>query len=253
MAYPPLPSRIGLPSGWRNERPRVPSRPAAASPAPCPGSGCGPCWRMARPALGLLVLLLAALLPVTAPALARPSLAPEEARALVADTTRALLAAIDADREGMKQDPERAYAVVRRIVLPHVDLERISRLVLGKYWRRASPAQRRRFTEAFYRLVVRTYATAVLELEVREIQYLPLRVHREGQEVTVRTLVPRSAGTPVSLNYRLRADAEDWKLVDVTVEGVSLVGTYRASFGSQMRTLGLDGLIRRMEEKLSQG
>jgi phospholipid transport system substrate-binding protein len=167
----------------------------------------------------------------------------------VRKTTDELFRAIRSDGS-VQVTSDHAQDLVDRIVIPHVDLPTISRLVLGKYWRRANADQQHRFTQALHQLLLRTYATAVTATDIDNVEYLPNRVHKAGKDVTVRTIVPRPGTKPISMNYRLRRRGHDWKLVDMVVEGVSLVSTYRSTFGAQIRDKGIDGLIETMNERL---
>ncbi len=174
---------------------------------------------------------------------------PNGAVDLVKESTRRLLEAIDRDRASIEQDPARARRLVEQFVLPHVDMLRISRLVLGRHWRNAAPPQQTLFVDAFKVLLVRTYATAVTEYLRSDINYLTPRLHRNKMEVTVKTEVSRPSGPPTVVNYRMRRSGHTWKVVDVVIEGISLVATYRNAFGVRVRRDGLDQLINDIIEK----
>lgn len=167
---------------------------------------------------------------------------------LVRETTDSLLRAAAAERDAIARDPAHAHALIERIASPHVDYEAIARGVLGKNWRRASADQRHRFVRQFRHLLVRTYATAITEYAGAEISYLPARMRAGGREAVVRTSVPRG-GAGLSVSYRLRRDGDAWRIRDVSIEGVSMVATYRSNFASQMRSGGLEGLIERLEAR----
>lgn len=181
--------------------------------------------------------LLAGLLSVV------PAYAGEDAEVLVRDTSDRMLAALQAEHETLSAHPERIYDLVSEIVLPHFDFERISRWVLGKYWRQATSAQRTRFTEEFRVLLVRTYATALNEYNDQVITYLPSTPGSSPGEVTVRTEVEQPGGFPIPINYDLYSKDGEWKVYDVIIDGVSLVTNYRTSFASEIRQGGLDKLI----------
>jgi phospholipid transport system substrate-binding protein len=134
------------------------------------------------------------------------------------------------------------------IVGSRVDFSRVSSLVLGKYWGRATPEQREAFSREFKRLLVRTYATTFLELEDWEIRFLTFPPGAGDTDVTVRTEVIHPAGPPVGVVYRLRRDQDGWKAYDVVIEGISLVTNYRSSFAREVRRYGMDRLIERIAE-----
>lgn len=195
---------------------------------------------------GLAMLAAGLSAPGTAVA-APPDL--DGAMLLVRDTTERLLRAVAADTE-LAQDPSRTMALVHEVVSPHVDLQRSAQWVLGRHWARASEAQRARFVEEFQHLLMRTYATAVAENPSVQVEYLPSRPTRRAGEAVVRTrIVPGGSAPPVAVHYRLHGDAQGWKVFDVSIEGISLVTTYRASFSQRVKLRGLDGLIEDMAAK----
>ena len=190
--------------------------------------------------LGMLILLLC-----SGSALAATNSDPA---ALVKDTSERMLEVLRERRAQLQDEPELIYGLVEDIVLPHFDFTRMSRWVLGKYWRKATPEQRRRFEKEFRMLLVKTYATSLLEFVDDEFRYPPLRVGKAAKKVTVRTDVLRSGAAPVRIEYRLFRGKKGWKAYDVLVEGVSLVANYRSSFAEEIRQKGLDGLITRLVE-----
>ena len=170
---------------------------------------------------------------------------------LVRATTEALFTAIDDNRVAIDEDPARVYALVENIVMPHVDLPRISRWVLGKEWRRATPPQRERFMGEFRVLLVRSYATAVSQNTDVAITYLPVRLKRGGEDATVSTRIRTRSEQPLDITYRLYQAEAGWRLYDVVVAGVSLVATYRSTFRAEIKRVGIDGLIEQLAAKNS--
>ncbi len=165
---------------------------------------------------------------------------------LVRATANTVLSQVVARKQELKQHPGRIYELIERDAVPHFDFERMSRLAVGRYWRRATPEQKAAFIEAFKQLLMRTYATALLEYSDQPIQYLPLRRSRRADEAMVMTRVDNN-GQKVPINYRLHRGRDgEWRVYDVIVDGVSLVSNYRSSFVSQIRRYGMDGLIERL-------
>ena len=158
-------------------------------------------------------------------------------------TANHMMSAISTERETLGKDTARLHALVEKILIPHVDFERMSRWVLGKHWRRANNAQRQKFTHEFKMLLIRTYATAMLEFSREEIDFLPVRGGNKASEVVVRTAVRRSTQPPIPINYSMHLKDGQWKTYDVTIDGISLVSNYRSSFASELRRVNLNQLI----------
>lgn len=169
----------------------------------------------------------------------------DSAEALVKSTTDNVLHILEKEREVIQKDPGRIYGIVDEYIIPNFDFERMSQRVLGKFWLRATKDQQDRFQAQFQTLLVRTYATALREYSNQKVEFLPSRPRGDG-EVSVRTQIVQSGGPPISIDYELRKNSEQWKVYDVTIEGVSLVINYRSTFASEIRSNGLDALIERL-------
>lgn len=171
---------------------------------------------------------------------------------IVQDTSARMIDALRTNRETLRRDPNRLYGLVDQIVLPNFDFELMSRWVLGRAWQQATPDQRRRFTEEFRTLLVRTYAKALLEYSDEEIRVLPLPNAADGNDVTVRTEVRPKTGQPIQINYSMQLKENAWKVYDVIVDGVSLVTNYRSTFASQIRSSGMDAVIADLRQRNAQ-
>ena len=172
---------------------------------------------------------------------------------VIQDTSARMLDALRQNREELRRDSSRIYALVNQIVLPNFDFELMSRWVLGRSWQQATPEQRRRFAEEFRTLLVRTYAKALLEYSDNDIRVLPQANTAAGSgETTVRTEVQPRTGSPIPINYSMHLNPDGWKVYDVTVDGVSLVINYRSTFASQSRSNGLDTVIADLQQRNAQ-
>jgi phospholipid transport system substrate-binding protein len=142
--------------------------------------------------------------------------------------------------------------LVKGIVKGVFDFRKMSRLVLGKNWRRAKKAERTRFVKAFRQLLIRTYSNALAEAAgmVKNIKYSSTR--RNARRTTVHSKVYRQNNSaPVNIDYVMykRKRRNKWKVYNVIVEGVSLVTTYRTEFGRDIRRMGINGLIGKINRK----
>ncbi len=171
------------------------------------------------------------------------------AQELVKQTADRVLDAIRDDRAAFERRPKAVYELVEEVVFPHVDFENMARWALGKYWRRADEEQREQFVREFRTLILRTYATALMEYRDQEIVYLPMRGEELGTDVTVRTEIRQQGGPPVPVNYRLHRVADTWKVYDLSIDGISLLTTYRSSFSTQIRQQGLHAFLNKLAER----
>jgi phospholipid transport system substrate-binding protein len=171
-------------------------------------------------------------------------------QALVKTASDEMLAALKTNKEDIEADSTKIYPLVESILLPHFDFEKMSKLALGKNWRVATDAQQARFIEEFRLLLVRTYATALLEYSNEEIRMLPFRDDVSTKRVTVPMEVVQPAGPAIPMALSLyETDDMSWKVYDVKIDGISLVTNYRSSFATEIRQGGMDKLIESLAER----
>jgi len=167
--------------------------------------------------------------------------------ALVQEAAQGMLSDIDRNRDAYRREPGKVAAVVDRFLLPHFDTETAARVVLGQFWRSATPEQRQRFISAFYHSLLGNYGAALVEFTPDRLKIFPSRVEPGATTATVRTEVRRRNGDRVSVNYSLRMTPQGWKAWDVVIDGISYVKSYREDFGAQIESQGLETVIKRLE------
>lgn len=168
---------------------------------------------------------------------------------LVRDTTVLIKKRIKEDDELIKANQEHMYDLVNELVLPHFDFEKMSAWVLGKNWRDANKEQKKRFTEEFSRLLVRTYSRAIYDNIDQTINFLPIRGTPADDKVTIRTEIPQEAGFPIPIDYKMYKKDSDWKVYDVVIDAISLVSNYRSSFNQEIKKSGIDSLIASLADR----
>lgn len=178
---------------------------------------------------------------------------------LKAATTK-MLRSINENRAAIKQSPEKLKMLVEEIILPHLDFIAASKSVMGKYWRRAEKKQKLQFIRQFRLLLLRFYSSALSEylsgndkkLNENLIHYFPLKIKEGDKSLTVRAEVKPESGQPIPIRYRVHLTKKGWKIYDVSVEGISMITTYKNNFASQFKSQGIDALIASLEEKNKQ-
>lgn len=168
---------------------------------------------------------------------------------LVKHTAEEVLEIVKKDKDIQAGDLKKTFALAEEKILPHFDFERISRLVLGKYWVRANKEQQENFQREFRSLLLRTYASALTKYRNQVIDYKPLRAQPGDSDVTVKTQILQPGGQPIGIDYSLEKLSDGWKVYDIVIEGVSLVTNYRSQFSDEVRQSGMDGLIQKLAEK----
>lgn len=176
----------------------------------------------------------------------RPDVDPEH---VVGDVSKRLFAALDANRVAIRANPEAVYPLVEKILLPHFDTEYSAQLVLAQHWRAATPEQRKRFVDALYNALLRTYGGALAGATADQLKLLPLRGDPAAAQVIVRTEVSRSGGGVVPVDYRLHKTPDGWKAFDVIIQGISYVKNYRTDFDAEIAAKGFDAVVVRLEKE----
>jgi len=170
--------------------------------------------------------------------------------ALVQDATEKMLQALKDNEEQLAEDSTVIYGLVQEILMPNFDFDKMSKLALGKNWRKADAEQRLRFTEEFRLLLVRTYSTAMLEYTDEEINFLPFHDDLKKKKVKVKMEILQSGGPSIPMALSMYLNKENaWKVYDVKIDGISLVTNYRSTFATEIRNDGMDKLIERLASR----
>lgn len=168
---------------------------------------------------------------------------------LVRKTADDVISTIKQDKDIQAGDTNKIYKLAEEKILPNFDFERISRLVLGKAWRQATDKQKTEFKYEFKNLLLRTYAVALSKYKDQKIEYKPLRMKPTDEIVTVKTEIIQSGGQPIDVDYALAKQDDGWLVIDIIIEGVSLVTNYRSQFASEIKKNGMDSLIIELAKK----
>jgi phospholipid transport system substrate-binding protein len=167
------------------------------------------------------------------------------AETLIKSTTNEVLNAL-------KADSSQIYSLVEKIVLPHFDFERMSKLVLAKNWRRITDDQKIRFANEFSGLLVRTYSAALVEAagKVRKFEYSTVDKGSNPPRATVSSKVyQKGKPKPIEVDYDMYSLRGQWKVYNLKVGGVSLVNNYRTEFAKDINKMGIEGLINKLKNK----
>src|SRR5580765_469194 len=168
---------------------------------------------------------------------------------LVKNVTLEVVELITKDKEIQAGDRAKLIQLIDAKVLPHFNFTAMTALALGQSWNKATPEQKKRLTEEFRTLLVRTYASALAAYSEQKLEFRPLRAKPTDTDVTVQVRVLQPGAQPVPIDYSMEKTAGGWKVYDVMVGGVSLVANYRTEFANVVRESGIDGLIKSLQTK----
>ena len=173
-------------------------------------------------------------------------LGPEE---LVRKVTADVLDTVKSDKQLQAGDRRKVLLLAEQKILPLVDFREATQLAVGKIWHTATPQQQERLVNEFRSMLVRIYSNAIDVYRGQTLKVLPVRLAPNATETVVRNQYIREGRPPVAVEYAMKKGPDGWKIYDISIEGVSLVLTYRAEFEQVSRVSGVDGLIKRLTEK----
>lgn len=173
--------------------------------------------------------------------------ATETATAVIEQTTGDVLATL---RDAQLTSAEKRTAI-EAIVYARIDFETVSRLVLARNWRRLSKPQQQEFIDEFKKHLTVTYGDNVDRYRDEKVEITAEREEARGDR-TVLTLVV-SPNEEFSINYRLRQRQGTWLIIDIIIEGVSMVSNFRSQFQEIMANGGPEKLLQLLREKNTHG
>lgn len=194
---------------------------------------------------GLLAAVgLAALLPV-ATAVAADGSAP---RAVVDQTGQAVIAILK--DKAIPKDQKRVK--IEDVVAEHFDFDTLSKLVLARNWKKLTPQQQKEFVREFRTHLSVTYGKNIESYNDEKLVITGDREEKRGDWV-VKSIIDRTTGEDIKVDYRLRQKDGKWMMIDVIVEGVSLVANFRSQFQDIVSKQGPEKLIEILHEKNQRG
>lgn len=161
-----------------------------------------------------------------------------------------LINALKKEESVLKKDPKKLYSFIEKTAVPYFDFKTMSQWVMGRAWKDATPQQRDRFMEEFKKLLINAYGSALLEYTDDKVNVFPLPPNAKSKnEVTVRSEITSSSHKPVAVNYSMIKSGGKWLVYDVSIEGISIVTSYRGEIRELVNSKGIDGMIAALAQK----
>ena len=161
----------------------------------------------------------------------------------VHDSVDAILALLRNDT--LDQDERRTK--IRAHINTRFDFNAMSQRTLATNWKKATDAEKQRFTELFAELIQNSYVSKIESYTNETVKY-PVE-KQKGRKAEVETLIITSSDE-IPVNYKVYLKDGTWLVYDVIIEGVSLISNYRSSYQEIVKRDGFDGLLAQMEEKI---
>ncbi|WP_338506744.1 phospholipid-binding protein MlaC [Erwinia aphidicola] len=150
----------------------------------------------------------------------------------------------------IKQDPNYLRQVVREELLPYVQVKYAGALVLGRYYKEATPAQREAYFAAFSDYLTQAYGQALAMYNGQTYQIAPEQPLGDANIIAIRvTIIHPNGRPPVRLDFQWRKNSVsgNWQAFDMIAEGVSMISTKQNEWSGVLRQQGIDGLTARLK------
>jgi len=175
--------------------------------------------------------------------------AQEAADEVIRKNVNEVLSALKSDKDLQSGDIKKIEKLAEDKILPHFNFPHMTQLAVGRNWKDASDAQKTSLTDQFRTLLLRTYSSTLSQYRNQTIDVKALKTTAADTEVVVKTAVIQSGGQPIPIDYSMEKTSGGWKVYDVLIDGVSLVTNYRSSFNTEIKTNGVDGLIKSLTDR----
>jgi phospholipid transport system substrate-binding protein len=155
-------------------------------------------------------------------------------------------------KEGKQLGFQGRYKKLEPVIEKTFNLPLMTRLAVGPQWTSLPPDQQQKITQAFSDMTISTYANRFDDYSGEKFEVSPQVKDTNGGKI-VETKLIKSNGEPVTLNYLMREDQGNWKVIDVFLSGtVSELATRRSEFSSTLRRDGSDGLLKLIQKRTAE-
>ncbi|PIE42138.1 MAG: hypothetical protein CSA47_01890 [Gammaproteobacteria bacterium] len=173
------------------------------------------------------------------------------------DTVKQSVSVVLSDLKVHKAEYKRNPAALNRMidskVLPYFDVDAMARLVLGKHWRGATETQRKTFLHEFKDLVLRTYSSELLDYANARVEYGKPSKVKNRKRTKIGASIINSDGKRYNLVLSMAYRNGKWKGYDVSMDGLSIVTSYRSSLGEEVSRKGIQTVIDEIKDLNAKG
>lgn len=147
------------------------------------------------------------------------------------------------DPASLEPPPDSLSNAVEARIRSLFDIDAMTKLVVGRSWRQASPEQQQALIGEFGHLLVQTCVSALANARHPAMAFKQLAAVPGDDGVTVRSFVTRPGSKPWTIDYDMKKTPTGWKVVDIKMDGLRLITIHRDAFAELVRDDGIDGLL----------
>ena len=170
---------------------------------------------------------------------------------MVESVNQQVIGVLQTHQKDLKKHPQYIEQAIRQYFIPHVDTMGMSRSVLGRQaWQTATDADKNAFTKEFTQLVLRTYAAPLANFQGDKVEFQPFKASPTPQFSQVHSTIIRPNGQRIPITYHLvLLNNSEWKIYDLSVDGISLLNSFRNQFSQALRQNNLQFIIDQLHQR----
>jgi len=138
---------------------------------------------------------------------------------------------------------------IRKLVREFFDFNVLSRLTLGRHWKKFKPEQQKEFVKLYRTLLENVYMERILAYTDETFVFEKEIMHSKKKAEVRSKIITSSAQIPI--NYRMVIRGKEWKVYDVVIEGISMVRNYRSQFNEILAKQSPDQLLETLKKRVS--
>lgn len=170
---------------------------------------------------------------------------------LIEDVIYDVIRAIRRDRERYEDNRAEVNGLVKEKIMPHVDVVKMSRLILGRHKRQFTEEQFAEFIHLFERVTIHSYAMYILDYkDSYSLYFRGTRFNNERGTATVHMILKLEKNRKVDTEFALYYDNGTWKIFNLAFEGINYGLVYRNTYNDIIKNHGIDVLLKQMRERL---
>jgi len=142
------------------------------------------------------------------------------------------------------------YALMEKVVINKFNTALISKVILSRYWKSLDGKAQADFIDLFNQLTISTYVNRFDSFDGELFKNLSIEPMKKNRFL-VKTQLIRTDDDPVSFNYIVQNDNDEWKIISVIANGINDLSLKRAEYSSVIKDQGLNSLIESIRQKIS--
>ncbi len=164
----------------------------------------------------------------------------------VKSNTESVLSDLNRNLSLYKSSPKALNKMIDRKIVPAFDIDVMAKYVLGKNWKHATKTQRKEFISSFKTMIMRTYAKGMFDYTNANITYNKVSAIKKNR-TKIKVTIINNNGKKYILELRMRYNRGKWKAYDVSMDGLSIIASYRSSVGQEVAEKGIDAVTNEIK------